>query len=585
MRKYLFLLIALALLLCGCAEQKPEQTDPTLPPETRPVELYVEGSTVENETQGEVCRYDILEDCLWTCNAKGQLVVATENGVYLVEGDKGIVVSHLELDMAYVENWQVLENGFAYYDTQNHSVQFLDGQLQKRNNEILTDDMDTPIVSPDGKVIYYCQGDDIRAYEPERKISRLLKTHTCITQKLTGMHFDGMILECEVTITVGKTKTVYISTENGKTVFDGSHVLQLDTYDQWYLMERMDGTVRQWVVGKREDAVNLLAVDDDRVYSALPMGGVVGCSLQDNGILMKFYNALSGVKTTSIFLKGFEEPEIVVAEPENGVLWLQMDGTQLLRWKVTEQSSEAESVFAKLYTAEAPDKAGLKKLNERVSELNNKYGVRIRIWEEAVKVAEGHNLEAEYQTAAIAQVIDELEAVFKEFPSRFIYRSISSRVRICVVRSVDGDVKGTQFWSGKYAFVVLSAGVDVRSEFLKGFGYVVDSHVLGNSPVYDYWNGLNPEGFIYGSAVNGALASGENRAFVDVDSMESATVDRSRIFWQAMQPNNSEMFRSDIMQSKLQMMCKGIRDAWRLEDKTDVYPWEQYLTEPIAAKK
>jgi hypothetical protein len=45
------------------------------------------------------------------------------------------------------------------------------------------------------------------------------------------------------------------------------------------------------------------------------------------------------------------------------------------------------------------------------------------------------------------------------------------------------------------------------------------------------------------------------------------------------------MFQSETMQNKLNMLCRGIRDAWRLENETDIYPWEQYLAEPIAAKK
>ena len=585
MRRYLFLLIALALLLCGCAEQKPEQTDPTLPPETQPIEFYVPGSSVENDTNGEVRRYDIDEDCLEIYNANGRLLILTEDGIRLIEGDNGTVIAALAMDAVHIENLQVLENGFSYYDVQNHSVQYLDAALNKINNEILTDDMASPIVSPDGKAIYYCQDNDIRVYEPDRKISRLLKTHTCEKQKLTGIYFDGKILECEVTATAGNTKIVYILTDNGKTVFDGTNVLHMYTHGQRYLMERVDGIVRHWAVGERDGAVNLLNTDDERMYSALGLNGVVGCSTQDDGIMLKFYNVISGQKTTSVFLKDFEEPEIIVADPVNGVLWLQMDGTKLLCWDVEEQSSETESVFTKLYTEESPDKAGLKKLNDRVSALNSKYGVRIRIWEEAVEVTEGHNLKVEYQTDAIGLMLDELESVFKEFPSRFIYKSISSRVRICLVRSIDGEVKGTQFWSDKYAFVVLSSGVDVRSEFMKAFGFVVDSHILGNSPVFDYWNGLNPEGFVYGSALNGTPVTGEKRAFVDAESMESATIDRSRVFWQAMEPDNSAMFQSETMQNKLNMLCRGIRDAWRLEDKKDIYPWEQYLTEPIAAKK
>ena len=585
MRKYLFLLMSLALLLCACNGQKPEENDPTPPPETKPVEFYVPGSSVENDTNGEVRRYDVHEDCLEIFNADGRLLILTEHGIRLMDGDAGTVIAALEIDAVQIENLQVLKNGFSYYDAQNHSVRYLDGALNETANEILTVDMESPLVSPDGKSIYYCQGNDIRVYEPERKISRLLKTHTCEKQKLTGIYFDGKILECEITVSAGITKIIYILTENGKTVFDGTNVLHMYTHDQRYLMERVDGIVRHWAVGERDGAVNLLDTDDERMYDALAMDGVMGCSVQDDGVLLKFYNVVSGKKTASILLKNFEEPEIVVADPQKGVLWLQMDGTQLLRWDVEEQPTEGESVFAKLYTADSPDKAGLKKLNERVSLLNNKYGVRIRIWEEAVKVTEDHNLEVEYQTDAISLMLDELEAVFKEFPRKFIYKSISSRVRICIVRSVDGEIKGTQFWSDKYAFIVLSTGVDIRSEFLKAFGFVVDSHILGNSPVFDYWNGLNPEGFVYGSALNGAPVTGEKRAFVDAESMESATIDRSRVFWQAMQPDSSAMFQSETMQNKLNMLCRGIRDAWRLEKETDIYPWEQYLAEPIAAKK
>ena len=45
------------------------------------------------------------------------------------------------------------------------------------------------------------------------------------------------------------------------------------------------------------------------------------------------------------------------------------------------------------------------------------------------------------------------------------------------------------------------------------------------------------------------------------------------------------MFKSETMQKKLTMLCKAIRDAWNTEKSTDVFPWEQYLTKPIAKKK
>ena len=111
---------------------------------------------------------------------------------------------------------------------------------------------------------------------------------------------------------------------------------------------------------------------------------------------------------------------------------------------------------------------------------------------------------------------------------------------------------------------------------------MVDSHVLGNSPLVDDWDQLNPEGFAYGEAPNQQLLEGDTRAFVDEKSMESVIEDRSRIFWQAMKPDNAQVFATSVMQSKLRQLCLGIRDAWRLEKKTDVYRWEQYLTESVA---
>ena len=119
---------------------------------------------------------------------------------------------------------------------------------------------------------------------------------------------------------------------------------------------------------------------------------------------------------------------------------------------------------------------------------------------------------------------------------------------------------------------------------MKGLGYVVDSHVLGNSSKYDYWDALNPEGFVYGTA-DEAYLSGEQRAFADATSMNSAVEDRSRILYEAMKPDNADMFQSEIMQKKLLLLCQAIRDAWNLQWKKETYPWEQYLTESIAYKK
>jgi hypothetical protein len=101
----------------------------------------------------------------------------------------------------------------------------------------------------------------------------------------------------------------------------------------------------------------------------------------------------------------------------------------------------------------------------------------------------------------------------------------------------------------------------------------------------DDWSKLNPEDFVYGEQTDDTLAKGESRVFADAESMTAVAEERARLFYYAMMPDNGELFQSEIMQQKLLLMCQAIRDAWRLEKKTDTYLWEQYLAESIAYQK
>lgn len=218
--------------------------------------------------------------------------------------------------------------------------------------------------------------------------------------------------------------------------------------------------------------------------------------------------------------------------------------------------------------------------------INRDYGVTVRIWQAAVKSNNGYDLEQEYQTPAISKALDDLEAVMSEFPSKFLYKSVKRTIRICIVRSVDDEVKSAYYWFDKDPFIVLSAGVDIRQEFLKAYSYILDIHVLGNSPIVDQWPTLNPEDFTYGAGdYDGSWLEDDTRVFTDEEAMKSVIDDRASVFYQAMQPDNADMFKSETMQAKLLQLCKAIRDAWRLEQKTEVYLWEKYLTESIAYVK
>ena len=58
--------------------------------------------------------------------------------------------------------------------------------------------------------------------------------------------------------------------------------------------------------------------------------------------------------------------------------------------------------------------------------------------------------------------------------------------------------------------------------------------------------------------------------------------DRARIFEYALLPGNREVFTPERMQSKLLAVCTGIREAYGLKNDSRIFPWEQYLKNPLA---
>lgn len=592
MKKLLFLTLLPVLLFAGCANTNADQTKTTLPVETQPPGYYVADSSLESQTNGAVRQYALPEsDYRWLSAIGDQLLLASGDEqamLTVLTGIDCVPTAQLSIDPDLLSgSYKVLYNGFVYYDeAENHAI-FLDPQLQETNRLPLPEDIHgSPVFSPDAAEIFYCAGQEIRAFQTEQKISRLIKSHSYKSAVLLDCHFEGKLLSCRVENEHGSVDTVYISTESGQTLHTDNGIEKLYSYENSFFSLRKDGVITQKILGTWDGNLLNLSVDAT-VTAALELGGVVSYQSDESGLQLAFYDVTSGMKTAAVTLDGVGEPEALFADRWSGCVWVlttdpQAEEKMLLRWNLKATPVQEESVYTGvLYTSQSPDQAALDACQDRVDALNKTYGVRIRIWQEAVKYQGGYSLTPEHQPAAINGVLDQLEPILAEFPKDFLLKSVSSRIRVCIVRSVDAEPKPVQYWDENDAFIVLPVGADVRSGFLNGLGYVVDSHVLGNSSKYDFWGTLNPEGFTYGKADN-AYLSGEKRAFVDASSMNSAADDRAQILYQAMQPNNADMFNGETMQKKLLLICQAIRDAWNLEWKIETYPWEQYLKEPIA---
>ena len=599
MMKRLILAFCTVLLLCGCAGNVEPDTGPvtqitTLPETTG---IYAQGSLVEEQTAGAVKMFDLPDaNYIWLAGVGEHIFLASEDetgGITLTvyTGDECTLYASCAAPESMKKDcrWSATYNGIAYYDAEGNQAVVLDSRLAGEKTYPLPELDGLPLFSADGGTVYYCKGNQIRAYDLDSGIDRLIRSHACASQTLLYSAFNGKLLCCQLTDDAGKTQVAYVLSETGETVNKDQNLTQLFTLDESYLALRTEGVLQQRIFGTRgEQPAQLRLSQNSSVFSALSAGGAVEYSAEDKTLHLRFYDLSTGMLTGQESLPNVGEPCLMLDHKATKSVWfVALDpetGEQaLFRWDPRKSSAEDETVYSTpWYNATSPDKEGLNAVQDRVDALNKAHGIDIRIWSEAVEDPGSLVLEAEHQPDAIAMCLDALEPVLNTYPEKFLYRSVNRWLHISIVRSISGEITGTQYWHDGDAYIVLSVGCDVADVFSKGMGYVVDSHVLGNSPLVDDWDQLNPEGFVYGEALNQQLLEGDTRAFVDEKSMESVIEDRSRIFWQAMKPDNAQVFASSVMQSKLRQLCLGIRDAWRLEKKTDVYQWEQYLTESVA---
>lgn len=592
MKRFVCLILILLLCLTACAGQNEAPMEETQPQET--VGLYLPGSEAETLSGGALRQY-VLPDSGYfrVCGVGGEVMLASageQTSLLALSGEQGSVVGNGVLPAGVdVTAGQQTYGGFAYFDSQARQAVYLDSQLKESLRIDLPEELQgSPAFSPDGAEIYYCVPGQLRAYDTQKGISRLIRSHAYQEQTLLGAYFEGRMVLCRVTDDQGAEALLYVSAVDGSTLGDNAGVDWLDTFEDTFFASRMDGITHQYLFGKEGQQVRQLLLTEESVIPATQLGSVIGATREGESWRLSCYSLESAQKVAAVSLPALGEIVSCYADRWTGGLWILMDDGQaqsLLHWKLSASPVTEETVYeSPVYTADAPNEAGLEELQDRVNSLNRTHGVMIRIWKTAVKTDGGTALQPEYQTAAISGCLDQLEQTLSLFPESFLSRSVNTKLRICIVRSVGGEMVATRFWDDGDAFIVLSAGVDIRDEFLRAMGYIVDSHILGNSTMLDTWQGLNPEGFTYGGDTQAytAYLEGENRAFVSVEAMGSLSEERAELFYQAMLPDNAQTFASPVMQEKLLLLCQSVRDAWRLERKTDVYTWEQYLSQPIA---
>ena len=597
--KRIVLVLLAVLLLTGCAAGEKTENTPAEPvvEATTPVSIYMANSSVEQQTGGAVKVYVPQDGTYIGMGAmNGKVVLVTDlTQLILMDaqtGELGASVKVGETISCQATDFTVSDRGISYYREQGRELVFLNTNLQREATvEIPEGISGHPCVSHTNQEVYYCKDKEVRAMDLQTGISRIVKRQVCETIELEESHLDGTMLACKVVDEQGRESMLYLNSADGQTMDDANQLTDLQTGDTQYLVTRTDGPVQEQIygaIGKQNHTLTL----DKPLTAVFQMNGGYCWSMDDSALVMDFYDFNTGTHSAHVRMVGVKEP-ISVAADDRYIWVLAKEGeTEMLyRWEVAlSPTGNNHSYLEPLYTRQYPDAKGLEQCAQRAKELEDKYGFSVTVGKEALAVNGGYDLVDEFQVPVLADMLQTLEKVIVRFPEGFLKESlVKGNMHFAMVRSISGDRNVVQFYENGEAYILVAATGNVEANILHGIGYIIDSHVLGNSRDYDTWKGLNPSGFDYDYGYanykkheDSDYLTDEYRAFTDAFAMTFPHEDRCRLFVYAMMENNTSVFANDTMQAKLKRMCQGIRESYGYERDGNTYPWEQYLNISLA---
>ena len=504
---------------------------------------------------------------------------------------------------------QINQTGIAYFDENADAVIFLDPDLREtRRVELPKDHAGNAVIAPGWDKVYYCTESAVHVMDLKTGFSRMIKSHSKANHTLSGIFFAGEMLGCCME-NEERGKTVYFSAETGATQYNGRQLTQLSTDNDTYFAAFEDGTVRVCLTGMAHEEPQMLELSQSAaVYPLLGQKALVTVETLGADAQIRYLDLETGKYTGAVTLKNGADIACVTGDGE--FVWIiarisASENQHIYRWDpLLTPLDHQQSYLRDHVTVQNPDVSGLEKCKAFAQTMGDEYGVDIMIWEDPIALQPGgYAFEAEYQVAAYERDLVVLKRILGTLPEGFLEDAASGtnsgRLTISLVRSLgndtdhNGQVKkyGTQYWLDESAYIALEMGPMLEQAFYHELSHLIDNRVFSTTLAYDAWTELNPDGFSYDYSYlpnryreDEIYLEGEDRAFVDTYSMTYPMEDRARILEYAAVPGNAEVFESKIMQRKLQTMCMGIREAFKL-DSTANYPWEQYLHEPLPEKE
>lgn len=600
--KRLILLVLCLMLLCGCQADKANQTTPeTTPAPTQPQYLpqgQLSGSGLQTYAAGEsVVKLGTMGQNL--------LIVTTmpdsSMRLTVLSGTKPAVLSQRKLEQGVSLDacFQVSSSGVGYYLPLENCLVILDRDLHEVSRTALPQDIQgTPVVSKDLSTVYYCTADQIRVLELKTGVSRLLKQHNCQSQSLVALANEEKLLVCALTLD-GQEQTVFIATEDGRTLGTDLSCVEFLDGEEGYYLRRQDGLVTEYVFGSYEGQAQNFAValQEKNIFYLPQTHSMVMARVEENALALEAYRLDSGKQYASLSLSGVKKVHSFAAVAQGIWFVTQGDsGQNLCFWDTGATAVEnGESFTTAHYTAQSPDRDGLAELQARADALGQQYGVRIIVTPEDVPQPEDYTLTTEHQTKALEIGLAALERALPRFPEDFFSRIVEDTgnkvLTISLVRSISDNQEGLQYWLGADAHIAVAMGENVEQQFYHELCHVLDAFIYANTRDMDVWNTLNPQGFAYDYSYElykhhgTEYLEGKNQAFIDNFSRTYPKEDRARVWEYALMPDKEASFDSEIMQAKLRLLSASIRDAFNWKRDSREFPWEYYLEEPLAYQK
>ena len=599
--------LLLAMLLSGCAARDPASAEP-LETAAAPAAVQTEAPAVTGGLYMDLIskdhalrKYALSEPALGFLPVENDLLffgdtgtltlLDCETGRQIADHEAPVLLSPLNATV------QILDSGISYFSGDAGETVLLDKTLREIRRIAAPDGLTgMPLLSRDGRSVYYCTASAIRVLDVDSGISRVLKEAAYPVQSVSGLLLNDTILQVSITEADGTWRTLFLSTENGQLKHSAEGNILPETSGTHYFLSSLSVLLCGTADGS---AMVLDARHTDTGCRYLPGSNrAVSSGLTESGSILECYDLTAGLLRAELSLPYSLFPEHT-AETADGAVWFlhsDENGQSLYRWDPEQSAvSDGNLYIHPYYTRNDPDYEGLAACALYAQEIGSKYGIEVLIYKDAVAAEPwDYRLEYEYQVSVLQRELKALDRHLANFPAPFLekLRSKFTALKICIVRSAAGTpesgspdaVNGIQFLEDFDAYIVLCTEHDTEYALYHELSHLLETVVLTESTAYDRWNNLNPEGFSYDSNYQTYqnrddsqwLRDGQEY-FIDAYAMSYPKEDRARLFEYAMTSGHEELFRSPHLQNKLKQMCTGIREAFHLEHWTEPLLWEQYL--------